>query len=795
MATEERNDLYTIDIRVFLVTMTVAMVAAFVAGVSMAPPDPSLLASGVPSNPGMATSSKGPTPEVHDSFFNLSKEDMQIPDDQHLPAGQHLLVDIEGVDEDFLNSEERLSKAMVDTVNDAGLHMLSYHCHALIPSGVSCVGVLLESHISFHTWPSEGVITLDLFTCGNKPLLPAVATIERLFGIQDTKDPTRKIHTQWSHELRGFRPEEEVKKNYLADSSDLSLWVLSPLEMHSKTQIFSGRTKYQQVDIWDIVEVRLVRSIAIIAIHLFLLHVVRNLDFLQHPQLSHTLAFAVQLVDTPSYQDILKHNMTPGDPRSQMTDYVTPDRLLFLDGTIQSLHSTERVYHEAMVHSAMFAHPGPKRVAIVGGGEGATLREVLKHKTLESVFMIEIDRELVDISKQYLPSFSDCSDLVGRAASCFDDEIAKMFYEDARQWFINRYGSSPTITPELNAMDVVLVDALDPEDQSDISDLLYNDDNFLESMVNSLSDKGVLVIQIGTAATIDDPRPDFGIYRQREALFRKFESNPKIEAMFVYEEPHAGYLEPHSYLLVCRSVDCRSRWYARSDQVDYQIYDRIVRTHSKTRALSYYDGTTQRTYQWPKKGWETLYCRREPTPFECAYRVIDSKAELHELDLEDEDESSFRVEKIESESEDPQYKVFAKKRIPKGSFIMAEHLASSLMITSRNYEGLRSNVNVGGGRVAIIEDLLEYFKVYAHPSHAPGSEQHYVEVGGSVLLRRSKGDDANVGRWMPPHPSGKRPVFSPVYERHRVSFDVFLVASKDIEVGEEVVMADSVWNE
>jgi hypothetical protein len=68
---------------------------------------------------------------------------------------QHLLVDIKGIEADFLDSEVRLAKAMVDTVNNAGLTMLSYHCHKLIPKGVSCVGVLLESHISFHTWPGK----------------------------------------------------------------------------------------------------------------------------------------------------------------------------------------------------------------------------------------------------------------------------------------------------------------------------------------------------------------------------------------------------------------------------------------------------------------------------------------------------------------------------------------------------------------------------------------------------------------------------------------------------------------
>jgi S-adenosylmethionine decarboxylase proenzyme len=245
---QDRKGLYAVDIRVFLVTITIVMAVSFVVGVSIAPEPTS-----VHSIKGNTILSSPSTPEVHDSFFNLSEKETNTAEDLHLPAGQHLLVDIEGVDGEFLNSEERLSKAMVDTVNEAGLHMLSYHCHALLPAGVSCVGVLLESHISFHTWPSDGVITLDLFTCGSNPLLPVVATIERLFGIPSEKNPDQKIHTQWSHELRGFRPEEEIKKNYLADSSDLSLWVLSPLEMYSKTQVYSGRTKFQQVDVWDLV--------------------------------------------------------------------------------------------------------------------------------------------------------------------------------------------------------------------------------------------------------------------------------------------------------------------------------------------------------------------------------------------------------------------------------------------------------------------------------------------------------------------------------------------------------------
>eukprot|EP00957_Ditylum_brightwellii_P144656 11020055-Ditylum_brightwellii.AAC.1 len=94
----------------------------------------------------------------------VEEDDDDDDEEEHLPAGQHLLVDIKDVDGTFLNSEELLAQAMVDVVADSRLTLLSYHCHTLVPTGVSCVGVLLESHISFHTWPTEGVITLDLFT-------------------------------------------------------------------------------------------------------------------------------------------------------------------------------------------------------------------------------------------------------------------------------------------------------------------------------------------------------------------------------------------------------------------------------------------------------------------------------------------------------------------------------------------------------------------------------------------------------------------------------------------------------
>jgi spermidine synthase len=463
----------------------------------------------------------------------------------------------------------------------------------------------------------------------------------------------------------------------------------------------------------------------------------------------------------------------------------------------QSLRSSEAVYHEALVHPAMFAHPGPKHVVIVGGGEGATLREVLKHNTIESATMIDIDHMLIDISRKYLPEFSNCTDLKVRADNCFDDEKATIIFEDAQLWFIDRFGPQPTKEAPEYSIDVIIVDALDPEDDiSAISDDLYSNANFLSSLISSLSDDGVLVIQVGTAPNVNDPDASHGMYRKRETLTRMLEDNPQVSVILVYEEAHCGFNEPHSFLVACKSAECRSRWYSEIDVVDYQIYERIVRTHSKKRALVHFDGGTQRSYRVPPKAWESVYCRREPTPFECAYRHLDPKKELHDFVVDDEEASSFRIEGKEIDGE-MYTKVFATKDIPEGSYIMPHHLASSFLVTDKTLENLKRNTEIEGtGKVVVIEEFLAFIDENGHRSSAEGIGVNVVEIGASFMMRNDteSGTKANVGRWIPPHPTGSRPSYSPVYERHRLSFDVFMVASTDIRKGDELIVDANMWD-
>jgi spermidine synthase len=91
--------------------------------------------------------------------------------------------------------------------------------------------------------------------------------------------------------------------------------------------------------------------------------------------------------------------------KMEIMDSGSYGRCLVLDGKMQSTVTDEFIYHEGLVHPAMLTHPNPKRVFIVGGGEGATLREVLRHKSVEYCMMVDIDQEVVEKSKELLPEW------------------------------------------------------------------------------------------------------------------------------------------------------------------------------------------------------------------------------------------------------------------------------------------------------------------------------------------------------------------------------------------------------
>jgi spermidine synthase len=81
-------------------------------------------------------------------------------------------------------------------------------------------------------------------------------------------------------------------------------------------------------------------------------------------------------------------------------------RMLVLDGVFQTSIFDEFIYHEMIAHVPLFVHPNPKRVLVIGGGDGGAVREVVKHTSVEKVEMVEIDGMVVEASKKFLPEIS-----------------------------------------------------------------------------------------------------------------------------------------------------------------------------------------------------------------------------------------------------------------------------------------------------------------------------------------------------------------------------------------------------
>jgi spermidine synthase len=151
---------------------------------------------------------------------------------------------------------------------------------------------------------------------------------------------------------------------------------------------------------------------------------------------------------------------------------------LVLDGKIQSSKLDEFIYHEALVHPAMLSHEGPKKVFIAGGGEGATLREVLAHKTVEKVIMVDIDRQVIDICRNYLKSFHQGS---------FDDPRVVFYFADARMYL---EGTN-------DKFDVIIIDLVEPLEEGPAC-LLYTQE-FYQIVKDKLSEGGIVSVQSGAA--------------------------------------------------------------------------------------------------------------------------------------------------------------------------------------------------------------------------------------------------------------------------------------------------------
>ncbi len=220
-------------------------------------------------------------------------------------------------------------------------------------------------------------------------------------------------------------------------------------------------------------------------------------------------------------------------------------KLLVLDGTVQLVEVGEESYHEPLVHTVMLAHPNPRRVLVIGGGDGGALREVLRHKSVEKATMVEIDDGVVEASYLYLDVARDLLDRLIKG----EEPRGELIIGDGVRYLRE--------TDE--SFDVIIVDSTDPVGPAK---LLFSEE-FFRDAYEKLNEKGFYITQAGSVYLFTNELID--AYRTMKRVF---------DRVYYFSFPVIGYASPWSFLVgVKGDIDFTKVDLERAKELDLYYYD------------------------------------------------------------------------------------------------------------------------------------------------------------------------------------------------------------------------------
>jgi spermidine synthase len=180
-------------------------------------------------------------------------------------------------------------------------------------------------------------------------------------------------------------------------------------------------------------------------------------------------------------------------------------RILLLDGLVQTTERDEFFYHEMLVHPAFLVHPEPKEILIIGGGDGGVLKEILRYP-VQSVHLVEIDSQVIEVSQKYFPWLS----------AGLKDRRTELVIADGREW----------IERTDRKFDIVCVDSSDPVGPS----TTLHEKDFFQNMKFCLNKDAVIAAQAGS------------LFYQPEEIQKKNEFLRKLfKHVFFYTSPVPTY--------------------------------------------------------------------------------------------------------------------------------------------------------------------------------------------------------------------------------------------------------------
>ncbi len=326
--------------------------------------------------------------------------------------GNHILVEFMGCDPHVMNDVSAIERDMVDAALKAGATVINSTFHHFSPYGVSGVVVIQESHLAIHTWPEYGYAAVDLFTCGEMDAWVSFDYLKEKFGAKN----------YGALEMKRGAVQLLTRNDFDISSMRQKANEWSNPEMYTRNVWFTDKDDNQALSLRYTGEV---------------------FYDVQSP------FQRVRILESPKY-----------------------GKMLTLDDMFMTTENDEFHYHEMISHPAMFTHGNAKNVLVIGGGDGGTVREILRHESVEKVTMVEIDGEVIKACKEFLPNI----------ASAFNNPKLELIVGD---------GIAFAKEAATDLYDIIIIDGSDPVGPAEG---LFSVE-FYRNCYKSLKQGGILVAQ------------------------------------------------------------------------------------------------------------------------------------------------------------------------------------------------------------------------------------------------------------------------------------------------------------
>lgn len=328
--------------------------------------------------------------------------------------GNHILVEFMNCDPKIMNDVAGIERDMVAAAQKAGATVINSTFHHFSPWGVSGVVVIQESHLAIHTWPEYGYAAVDLFTCGEMDAWISFDHLKECFGSTsysalEMKRGSVNLLTRNDFDMSSMRQRSIDADWKNPDFYTRNVWFTDKDEDQALSLRFTGEVFYD----------------------------------VQSP------FQRVRIIESYKY-----------------------GKMLALDDMVMTTIKDEFHYHEMISHPSMFTHGNARNILVIGGGDGGTVREILRHEGVENVTMVEIDGEVINACKEHLPQI----------AAAFDHPKLDLIVDDGIAFIKNA-------APE--SYDIIIVDGSDPVGPAEG---LFSVE-FYTNCYNALKKNGILVAQ------------------------------------------------------------------------------------------------------------------------------------------------------------------------------------------------------------------------------------------------------------------------------------------------------------